>query len=262
MKVSINPFTESLANGQKQIGLWVSLSHNFAAEVVAGSGYDWVLLDMEHSPASIESILGQLQVFAGFETTAIVRPEVNDPVLVKRLLDLGAEGLLFPMIQSVDEAREAVKATRYPPRGIRGVSGSTRANAFGRKTDYFQRIEDQTTVILQLETRLALERAEYIAAVDGVSGVFFGPADIAADIGKLGQPMCKEVWDLVLPVAKTLMRQGVPVGTLVLDAEFAAKLLLDGFNFVACGTDTALLARGADNLLASVNNALNISKGN
>jgi len=262
LKVSINPFTESLANGQKQIGLWVSLSHNFAAEVVAGSGFDWVLLDMEHSPGSIQSILGQLQVFAASGTTAIVRPEANDPVLVKRLLDLGAEGLLFPMIQSVDEAKAAVSATCYPPRGIRGVSGSTRANAFGRKTDYFQHIEDQTAVLLQLETKLALERAEDIAAVDGVTGVFFGPADIAADIGKLGQPMCDEVWELILPIAKKLIRQGVPVGTLVLDAGFAAKLLSDGFTFVACGSDTALLARGADNLLASVNDALKNSKEN
>ena len=197
-----------------------------------------------------------MQAFESSKTTAIVRPETNDPVIVKRLLDIGARGLLFPMIQSVEEAQQAVAATRYPPRGIRGVSGSTRANAFGRSADYFQRVEDETTVILQLETREALAQAEEIAAVDGVSGVFFGPADIAADIGHLGKPMCDEVWDLVLPIAKKLLSQGVAVGTLVYDGPFATKLLNEGFTFVACGSDSGILSRGADALLASVRDGL------
>ncbi|MBX2884888.1 MAG: 2-keto-3-deoxy-L-rhamnonate aldolase [Granulosicoccus sp.] len=256
MKIASNPFTKALEKKQSQIGLWVSLCDGFAAEVVATAGYDWALLDMEHAPNSIRTVLGQMQAFAPTPTTAIVRPETNDPVLVKRLLDLGADGLLFPMVQSVEEAEKAVSATRYPPRGIRGVSGATRANAFARKTDYFERIEEETTVLLQIETREALDRAEAIAAVDGVSGLFFGPADIAADIGQLGKPMCDEVWELILPVAEKLMALGMPVGTLVQDAVFAAELLNKGFSFVACGSDTGLLARGADNLLSSVKQAL------
>jgi 4-hydroxy-2-oxoheptanedioate aldolase len=256
MKLATNPFTEALKAKQKQIGLWVSLSNNYAAEVVAHSGYDWVLLDMEHSPNELNSLLGQLEVFASSTTTAIVRPDWNDPVKVKRLLDLGAPGLLFPMVQSVEEAKKAVAATRYPPRGIRGVSGSTRANAFGRTGDYFSRIEDETAVLVQIETRAALEQATEIAAVDGVSGVLFGPADIAADIGQLGKPMCEEVWELILPVARKLMAQNVAVGTLVLDAERAAQLLSDGFTFVACGSDVSLLASSADKLLASVKEKL------
>ena len=256
MKLATNPFTEAIRGGRKQIGLWVSLSSSFAADVVAPSGYDWVLLDMEHSPGELSSVLGQLQVFAASGTTAIVRPDWNDPVKVKRLLDLGAPGLLFPMVQSVEEAEQAVAATRYPPRGIRGVSGSTRANAFGRVSDYFARVENETSVIVQLETQAAVEQADAIAAVDGISGVFFGPADIAADIGLLGKPMDPVVWDLIMPAAKRLMELGMPVGTLVQDAAFTAKLLNDGFTFVACGSDTGLLSKGADSLLASVRDNL------
>lgn len=256
MKLAPNPFTHAIANKQKQIGLWVSLSNNYSAEVIATAGFDWVLLDMEHSPNELNSLLGQLQAFAASDTTAIVRPDWNDSVKVKRLLDLGVSGLLFPMIQSVEEAEKAVAGTRYPPRGIRGVSTATRANAFGRKTDYFERIEDETTVILQLETRTAIEQAEAIASVDGVCGIFFGPADIAADLGHLGQPMHEEVWELIWPAAKTLIAKGIPVGTLVFDLEFAARLFDQGFTFVACGSDTSLLARGADNLLTKVRQAL------
>jgi 4-hydroxy-2-oxoheptanedioate aldolase len=209
---------------------------------------------MEHTPNDINTVLGQLQAFAPSGSTAIVRPAWNDAVLVKRLLDLGASGLLFPMIQSVEEAERAVASTRYPPRGIRGVSGTTRANAFGKVSDYFDRIEDETTVLIQLETRAAIEQAEAIASVDGINGVFFGPADIAADIGMLGQPMCDAVWELIMPAARRLMSQGVPVGTLVFDGERAAQLLDEGFTFVACGSDLSLLAKGADALLASVKN--------
>lgn len=252
MKLTENPFTHALQQKNKQIGLWCSLRNNLSAEIIAYSGYDWILVDMEHTPNDISSVLGQLQAIAHSGSTAIVRPEWNDAVLVKRLLDLGAPGLLFPMIQSVEEAQRAVAATRYPPRGIRGVSGTTRANAFGRIKDYFERTEDETAVLVQLETRAAIEQAEAIAAVDGVSGVFFGPADIAADIGKLGQPTCDEVWELILPTAQRLIDQGVPVGTLVLNAGRAAQLLNQGFTFVACGSDLSLLAQGADTLIEAV----------
>ncbi|APE44969.1 4-hydroxy-2-oxo-heptane-1,7-dioate aldolase [Sulfitobacter alexandrii] len=252
MKYPPNPFTQALRRGEQQIGLWISLSSNFAAEVVSTAGFDWALVDMEHSPNDYFSVLGQLQAFAATSTTAIVRVEWNDAVVVKRLLDLGAPGLLFPMIQTVEEAKAAVAATRYPPRGVRGVSGATRATRFGRCTDYVGRVEEETAVLLQLETRAAVERAEEIAAVDGVTGIFFGPADIGADIGKLGRPMDEAVWNLIRPAARKLIDAGMPVGTLVQDARFAAQLLDEGFSFVACGTDTVLLARASDALLAQV----------
>lgn len=256
MQLKPNLFTRALRNHEKQVGLWISLCSNFAAEVVAPAGYDWALVDMEHSPNDYLSVLGQLQVFAATETTALVRVEWNDAVAVKRLLDLGAPGLLFPMIQTVEEAQRAIAATRYPPHGVRGVSSGTRATKFGRITDYTTRVEEETTVLLQLETRAAIEQAEEIGTLDGVSGIFFGPGDIAADIGKLGSPLDPEVWALIRPAAQKLMARGVPVGTLVSDAGFAAELLNEGFTFVACGADTGLLARAADTLLADVKNKL------
>lgn len=256
MKLPDNAFLHAIRSGQKQIGLWISLSSNFAAEVVASAGFDWVLVDMEHSPNDLCTVMGQLQVFRDSGSTAIVRPEWNDTVLVKRLLDTGAPGLLFPMVQNVEEAEKAVAATRYPPRGVRGVSGSTRANSFGRVTDYFDRVEEETPVLLQVETIEAVNRATEIGAVDGVDGVFFGPADIAADIGLLGKPMDPQVWEAIWPAARELMDTGVPVGTLVQDPKFGADLLREGFSFVACGSDTGLLARASDSLLAQVKDAL------
>lgn len=252
MQMPQNRFLAALAAGRAQLGLWASLSSGFAAEVTAPAGFDWTLIDMEHSPNDYFSVLAQLQAFAAHGTTAIVRPEWNDPVAVKRLLDLGVPGLLFPMIQSVEEAQQAVAATRYPPRGIRGFAGTTRANGFGRMRDYLDQVEDQTAVLLQLESAQALDQARAIAAVDGVDGIFFGPADIAADLGLAGQPMAEAVWDRIRPVARDLIAAGVPVGTLVLDPGFAAELINEGFTFVACGSDVSLLARASDDLLAQV----------
>ncbi len=252
MNLPDNPFLAAIRAGQPQIGLWVTLSDPFAAEAVASAGYDWVLIDMEHSPNDLNSVMGQLQVFAAHSTTPIVRPDWNDPVKVKRLLDIGAPGLLFPMVQSVAEAQAAVAATRYPPRGIRGVAGTTRANAFGRIQDYFTRIEDETAVLIQAETLSAVAQVEDMANTYGVDGVFFGPADIAADMGFLGQPMHEDVWAKILPAAHRLIAKGIPVGTLVMDPAFAKRLLGEGFTFVACGSDAGLLARGSDALLAKM----------
>lgn len=247
-----NAFLAGLRAGRPQIGLWISLASPYAAEAVAGAGFDWAVIDMEHSPNELTTVLGQLQAFAPYPTTALVRPEWNDAVKVKRLLDIGAPGLVFPMVQTVEEAERAVAATRYPPRGIRGVAGSTRANNFGRIGDYYARVEDETAIILQLETKAAVERGIEIGSVDGVSGVFFGPADIGADLGHVGQPMHPEVWALIRPAARRISDAGIPVGTLVFDPAFARELLDDGFAFVACGADSALLSRGADALLKSV----------
>lgn len=256
MKLKTNCFLDAIRKGRQQIGLWVSLSHAYAAEAVAPAGYDWALLDMEHSPNELGSLLGQLQAFAASDTTAIVRPDWNDAVKVKRLLDMGVPGLLFPMVQSVDEARAAVAACRYPPRGVRGVAGTMRGNKFGRVTDYYSEVENQTAILIQLETVQAVDRALDVATVEGIDGIFFGPADIGADMGILGNPMHEDIWALIRPAARKLMERGMPVGTLVSDPDFAAQLLNDGFSFVACGSDAGLLARGADNLLANVRGKL------
>ncbi len=252
MQLRENTFKRAIQAGQPQLGLWISLCSNYAAESVATAGYDWVLLDMEHSPSDMSTILGQLQAVQGTATVPLVRPYWNDSVLVKRLLDLGAPALLFPMVQNVEEAQAAVAATRYPPQGVRGVALTHRGNSFGRASDYLQRVNDENCVIVQVETKAALAQAGEIAQVDGVDGVFFGPADISADFGKLGTTMEPDVWVEIHKAADQVRAAGKPVGTLVTDPAFAIDLLNNGFSFVACGTDAGLLARGADNLLAAV----------
>lgn len=256
MRVKENSFLKAIRAGQRQVGLWVSLSSPYAAEAVAPAGYDWALLDMEHSPNELGTLLGQLQAFSSWPTVPIVRPDWNDPVKIKRLLDLGVPGLLLPMVESVQEARAAVAATRYPPDGIRGVAGTMRANHFGRVKDYHAQIAEQTAVLIQLESVQAVENATAYAEVDGVDGVFFGPADIGASMGLLGNPMDPKIWDLIRPAARKLIDKGMPVGTLVSSADFAAELLNDGFSFVACGSDSGLLAKGSDALLANVKGKL------
>lgn len=260
MKMQNNRFLAALRGGEKQVGFWVSLASPYAAEVVAGAGFDWLVVDLEHSPGDMLTTLGQLQALAPYHATAIVRTPWNDAVMVKRLLDLGPEGILFPMIQTAEEARAAIAATRYPPQGVRGVAGSARGNRFGRVTDYYEKVADEVCVLIQIETCAAIDRAAEIGAVPGVDGVFFGPADISADMGMIGQPMHDDVWARIMPAARKLMEMGVPVGTLVPDPLMAARLMKDGFSFVACGTDTGLLAKATDGILAQMRHAINEEK--
>ena len=247
-----NTFLQGIKKREPQLGLWVSLCSNFAADVVATAGFDWALLDMEHSPNEIGIVMSQMQAFQAGTTSCMARPMWNDPVLVKRLMDIGSQSLLFPMIQSVSEAELAVSATRYPPEGIRGVSGTQRGNQFGRVSDYFEKVHSETCVIVQIETLHALDQVEEIAKVDGVDGVFFGPADLSADMGKLGQINDSQLWEHITNAAKKVEAAGKPAGTLVFDPTKATALLKDDFTFVACGSDLGLLARGADNLLAEL----------
>lgn len=247
--VQTNPFLTAIRDGKQQIGLWVSLGDPLTTEVVAGAGYDWLLLDMEHGAGELPDVQAQLQVIKGYDSTAIVRPDWTDPVKIKRLMDMGAPGLLFPMVQNAEEAAAAVAATRYPPKGIRGYGGTTRATSFGRDKDYTATVDDQTAVLVQVESLQALENVEAIATTEGVDGVFFGPADIAADMGYLGNAMHDEVWAKILPAAMRLISKEIPVGTLVRDVAFARRLLGAGFTFVACGSDAGLLAKAADTLL-------------
>ncbi len=256
MKMAVNTFKQAISQGKPQVGLWNSLCSNFAADVISSVGYDWALLDMEHSPNDLRTVLGQMQAMQQGDSVPIVRPPWNDFVMVKRLLDAGAMGLLFPMVQSPDEAEAAVRATRYPPNGIRGVSMTQRGNKFGRVTDYFDRVEDETAVLVQIETQEALALTAEIASVDGVDGVFFGPADIAADMGLLGQAAHPDVWAAIGEAADIVKDLRKPAGTLVQNADAAVKLFGEGFSFVACGSDLGLLARGADKLLADVKSGL------
>jgi len=181
-----NQLKRALHEGRAQIGLWSSLSSHITVEVIAGSGFDWLLLDTEHSPNEPTMIHSQLQAMQGSATAAVVRPAWNDPVLFKRLLDIGVQTLLVPFVQNADEAKRAVAATRYPPDGVRGVATTTRASRYGRVKDYLKRANDEICIVVQIETRVSLGNLEAIAAVDGVDGLFIGPSDLAADLGHLG----------------------------------------------------------------------------
>jgi 4-hydroxy-2-oxoheptanedioate aldolase len=248
MQFASNPFKEAISQNRAQIGIWNSLCSIIAADILGTAGFDWVLIDMEHSPNDMMSVLGQLQAYEVGGTVPVVRPPWNDPVVIKRILDLGAFSLLIPMVQTAEEARAAVSATRYPPTGIRGVSLAQRGNRYGRIGDYLQRVEKEICILVQIETRVALSNIEEIAAVDGVDGVFFGPADLSADMGLIGQPTHEDVVAAIDEGARKVAAVGKPTGTLIGDLKLVEHWLKSGFSFVACGTDIALLARGAENL--------------
>lgn len=261
MKLATNKFKAAIKERRPQIGIWSSLCSNIAADILGTAGFDWVLIDIEHSPNDMSSVLSQLQAYEFGDTTPIVRPAWNDPVFFKRLLDIGALTFLVPMIQNAEEARAAVSATRYPPHGVRGVSLMTRTNRYGRIADYLERIQDEICVLVQVETLAAVARVDEIAAVDGVDGVFFGPADLSADMGYIGRPGHLEVVAAITKAAETVARAGKPAGILVGDATQAADWLKCGFSFVACSSDLALLARGAENLRRQIAGAFDPSKG-
>ncbi len=248
MKLAENALKRALVANQPQIGLWCTLASPTVAELLGGSGFDFLVLDCEHSPNDLQSILAQLQALAGTPTAAVVRPPVNDPVVFKRLLDIGARNLLVPMVQSADEARAAVAACRYPPKGIRGVAGSTRATGFGRTPDYFARAADEQCLILQVETRHAVDQIEAIAAVDGVDGIFIGPSDLSADMGLLGQNAHPDVRAAVSDAIRRIRRAGRFAGVLTPVEDFAKACLADGAAFVAVGNDLSLLARQSEAL--------------
>lgn len=245
MKIAENRFKTAIRNGDKQLGVWSSLCSNIVADIISSAQFDWVLIDMEHSANDVASVLQQLQVHAAHGTHPVVRPPWNEPVIVKRLLDMGAFSLMFPMVQTAAEAAAAVSACRYPPHGTRGVSLNHRGNRFGAaRDDYLRENETQIAVLVQIETPEALANLEDIAAVEGVDGVFFGPADLSANMGLLGQPGHPEVTAAIEDGVARLARAGVPSGILVGDSDQAKFWFAKGVCFVAAGSDQAILANG------------------
>jgi len=250
MDLARNAFKAALAEDRLQIGLWMSLCSNIVADILGDSGFDWILVDTEHSPNELTDVLAQLQALRGGTATPIVRPAWNDPVLIKRILDIGASCILIPYVQNAEEAARAVAATRYPPNGMRGVTGSGRAARYGRVKGYLQRAGEEMCVLVQIETRAALDNLEEIAAVPNVDGIFIGPADLAASLGHLGNPQHPEVQAAIADAAARLRRLGKPAGILSFGAEATRQYVDWGFRFVAVGSDLALLASGADRLAA------------
>jgi 4-hydroxy-2-oxoheptanedioate aldolase len=250
MDLPRNAFKHALAAGKPQIGLWLSLSSNYSAEVCAGSGFDWLLIDTEHSPNEIDMVLGQLQAVAPYPSHPVVRVAWNDAVIVKRTLDVGAQTLLFPFVQNAEEAARAVAATRYPPRGVRGVAGTTRATRFGRVKDYAKRAHEETCVLLQVETQEAVDAIEAIAKVDGVDGIFIGPADYHASLGYPGETANPAVLPKIEGAIRRIRAAGKAPGILTPDEKLARRYLELGALFVAVGADVGLLARGSEALAA------------
>jgi 4-hydroxy-2-oxoheptanedioate aldolase len=250
MKSLFNPFKAALLEGRLQVGLWSGLSSNITVEVLANSGFDWLLLDTEHSPNELPMVHAQLQAIAHGRAHPIVRPPWNDTVTIKRYLDLGVQTLLIPFVQDATEAAAAVAATRYPPLGVRGYSAAARASDYGRVKDYPLQCEAQLCVLLQVETPEALANIEAIAAIDGVDGVFIGPGDLSAAMGFIGQPMHPEVVAAIEAAVVRIRASGRAAGILVGDEKLARHYIDIGFTFVAVGSDIGVLARGAEALAA------------
>ncbi len=249
MTATPNAFKAALAESRPQIGLWCALVSNVVAEILNPIGYDWILFDSEHAPNEPSGLLSQLQAMRGSGSEPVVRPPWNDAVIIKRLLDIGFRSFLMPMVQTAEEARAAVAATRYPPAGVRGVATINRAASYGADASYFANADRQMCVIVQIETGKSLDNLEEICAVEGVDGIFLGPSDLAASMGHLGKPNTPAVQDAIRHVAEVARAHGKAAGTLAPVQDDARRYIGWGYSFVAVGADVGLLRTAAGNLL-------------
>jgi 2-keto-3-deoxy-L-rhamnonate aldolase RhmA len=243
----MNPFRHLLmATGHHTpIGTWIMSASPIVAEAVGHAGFDWGVIDMEHSPLDTMEVIHMLQALASTRMVPVVRVPWNDAVTVKRILDAGATNVLFPFVQTADEAKRAVASTRYAPQGVRGMAAMTRASKFGTVTNYLTVANDGISVIVQLETPAAVANLERIADVDGVDAIFIGPADLSACMGHVGEVTHPEVVDLMAKAAQRCRAIGKPVGTLAGTPDAVVQYRAAGFDFVAMSSDLGLLMRGA-----------------
>ncbi|WP_374442326.1 4-hydroxy-2-oxoheptanedioate aldolase [Pseudomonas panipatensis] len=243
MQMPINRFKQRLQAGEAQIGLWLGLADPYCAELAANAGFDWLLLDGEHAPNDLRSLLGQLQAVAPYPSQPIIRPPIGDSALIKQLLDIGAQTLLVPMVDSAGQARELVRAMRYPPQGIRGVgSALARASRWNGIPGYLDQADEQMCLLVQIENLDGLANLDAIAAVEGVDGVFIGPADLSAAMGQRGNPGHPEVQAAIEDAIRRIQQAGKAAGILSADEKLARRYLELGATFVAVGVDTSLLA--------------------
>lgn len=252
VRVELPPtFRDRLSHADRPlIGLWSSAGSVINAEIVASSGSDWVLIDAEHSPISLESILAQLHAVSAYRATPVVRVPFGDTVVMKQFLDLGAQNLLVPMVDSVEQAEGIVRAVRYPTRGVRGVgSALARSARWNRVDGYLARADGTISLTVQIESAAAVAAVEGIVAVDGVDAIFVGPSDLAASMGHLGQQNHPDVVEAVLHSIRVANAAGVPVGVNAFVAEDAERFIDAGANFVAVGADVSLLARATEALV-------------
>jgi 4-hydroxy-2-oxoheptanedioate aldolase len=245
MTLPINAFKAALRAGKSQIGVWNTIPGQVVTEILAGAGFDVVVIDTEHSLTDVPDVLGMLQALEGYPVAKAVRPASNDPVLIKRLLDIGAQTLIIPYVQNSDEARAAVRAMRYAPRGIRGIGGSTRASGYGSVANYAAIAEEELCLVVQVETVEALDQIEAIASVDGVDMIFIGPGDLSASMGFPGQPGHPAVKAAVEEAIRRIVAAGKPAAVLTLDPEFARRCIALGSTFTVVAVDIPELARAA-----------------
>jgi len=232
-----NSFRADLRAGKRLIGCWCSLANPITTEVLGVAGFDWILLDGEHSPNDVITFIPQLMALKDSVSAPVVRPSWNNPVELKRLLDGGFYNFLIPFIESADEAARAVAATRYPPQGFRGVSVSQRSNRYGTVPGYFENVNEQICVMVQIESGKGVAAAAEIAAVDGVDGLFVGPSDLAAGMGHLGNANHPEVQEAMVKIFAAAKAVGKPVGILAGVEADARRYLAQGATFVAVGSD-------------------------
>jgi len=242
MQMPRNEFKRRLQEPGVQYGMWVSLADPVAAEISAGAGFDWLMIDAEHSPNDLRTLLVQLQAVNAYPVAAVVRPPRGDAVIIKQYLDLGAQTILVPMVDTAEQARELVRAMRYPPHGVRGVA-TGRAARWGRVDNYWRQANDETCLLVQVETITGVKNLMDIAMVDGVDGVFIGPSDLGAALGHLGDPSNPEVREAVTAAIAAVRAAGKPAGVLSVNPTLAREFRDAGANFVAVGVDTHLLAK-------------------
>jgi len=246
-----NPFKAALADKRQQIGLWLALANAYTAEILGDAGYDWLLIDGEHAPNDTPLVMAQLQALKGSPSHPVIRVPIGESWLLKQYLDIGAQTILVPMVESGDQAKALVRAMRYPPHGMRGVGAAlARASAFNKIPDYLQTANVEVCLLLQIESRAGLAALDDIATTEGVDGVFIGPADLAADMGFLGKPGAAEVQQAVEAALVRIQSHGKAAGILTADQTLAQRYLELGATFVAIGNDVGLLSNGASQLLS------------
>lgn len=256
MDMPPNRFRAALREGRHQLGLWNAIPGPVGVEIAASAGFDWLVIDGEHGPIGTADVLPALQAVSAYPgTSAVVRPPSNDLVTIKRLLDMGAQTLLIPMVSSADEAAAAASAMRYAPAGMRGLAGIQRASRWGRVTDYAARAADELCLIVQVETRQGLANLDAIAATPGVDGVFIGPADLAASLGHPSDHGHRDVQDAIAAAIDRLRALGTPAGILATDPDEARARIASGTAFTAVGVDAMILARSLDALAADMRGA-------
>ena len=252
MDMPINTFKQRLRSGEAQIGLWLGLADAYCAELAANAGFDWLLIDGEHAPNDLRTLLGQLQAVAPYPSQPVIRPVVGDTALIKQVLDIGVQTLLVPMVESADQARELVRAIHYPPHGVRGVgSALARASRWNSIPGYLDKADEQMCLLVQIESREGLANLDAIAAVDGVDGVFIGPADLSASMGFRGNPGHPDVQAAIEAAIARIRQAGKAAGILSADETLARRYLELGAAFVAVGVDTTVLMRGLQTLAAT-----------